>query len=150
MAKQAREDYLNIPIDICYCSPLIRARETAELVLQGRNYSYYMTTVDLRWALEYMRELRIVKIFQTVRSACCFGILSSILPETVQESMQELWERTGRFLSEIVYPQLKEGKNILIVGHGAMNSSILCQVKHIPLQDFWKAGIPNCKLMKLC
>lgn len=37
MAKQAREDYLNIPIDICYCSPLIRARETAELVLQGRN-----------------------------------------------------------------------------------------------------------------
>ena len=66
------------------------------------------------------------------------------------ESMQELWERTGRFLSEIVYPQLKEGKNILIVGHGAMNSSILCQVKHIPLRDFWKAGIPNCKLMKLC
>ena len=77
MAKQAREDYLNIPIDICYCSPLIRARETAELVLQGRN-------ISILWALEYMRELRIVKIFQTVRSACCFGILSSILPGTVQ------------------------------------------------------------------
>ena len=76
MAKQAREDYLNIPIDICYCSPLIRARETAELVLQGRNIPILCD--------DRLMELRIVKIFQTVRSACCFGIVSSILLETVQ------------------------------------------------------------------
>ena len=92
MAKQAREDYLNIPIDICYCSPLIRARETAELVLQGRN-------------IPILYDDRLIEMG--------FGI----------------YEGTA---------------------HGAMNSSILCQVKHIPLQDFWKAGIPNCKLMKLC
>ena len=39
MAKQAREDYLNIPIDICYCSPLIRARETAYCPRRCREYA---------------------------------------------------------------------------------------------------------------
>ena len=42
-----------------------------------------------------------------------------------------------------------EGKDVLIVGHGAMNSSIVCQIKHLPLHDFWKAGIENCRLMRL-
>ena len=44
---------------------------------------------------------------------------------------------------------LKEGKDILIAGHGAMNSSIVCQLRHLPLHDFWKAGIENCRLMRL-
>ena len=34
MAEQAREKYKDVSFDICYCSPLIRARETAEIVLQ--------------------------------------------------------------------------------------------------------------------
>ena len=42
-----------------------------------------------------------------------------------------------------------EGKDVLIVGHGAMNSSIVCQIRNLPLSKFWDAGIENCKLMKL-
>lgn len=37
MAEKAREEYKNLNIDICYCSPLVRAKETAEIVLRGRN-----------------------------------------------------------------------------------------------------------------
>ena len=37
MAEKAHEEYKDINIDICYCSPLVRARETAEIVLRGRN-----------------------------------------------------------------------------------------------------------------
>lgn len=37
MAEKAREEYKDIHFDVCYCSPLIRAKETAEIVLQGRN-----------------------------------------------------------------------------------------------------------------
>ena len=44
---------------------------------------------------------------------------------------------------------LNEGKDVLIVGHGAMNSSIVCQIRNLPLSKFWDAGIENCKLMKL-
>ena len=42
-----------------------------------------------------------------------------------------------------------EGKDVLIVGHGAMNSSIVCQIRNLPLEEFWSAGIEKCKLMKL-
>ena len=37
MAENARELYKDINFDICYCSPLSRARETAEIFLKGRN-----------------------------------------------------------------------------------------------------------------
>ncbi len=53
------------------------------------------------------------------------------------------------FLKEVVQPQLDAGKDVIIVGHGAMDSSIVCQVQNIPLEKFWDAGIENCKLMKL-
>ena len=84
MAKQAREDYLNIPIDICYCSPLIRARETAELVLQGRNIPILCDDRLIEMGFGIYEGTANCEDIQTVRSACCFGILSSILPETVQ------------------------------------------------------------------
>ena len=37
MAEKAREEYADISFDVCYCSPLSRARETAEIFLRGRN-----------------------------------------------------------------------------------------------------------------
>ena len=63
--------------------------------------------------------------------------------------MEELFKRTGEFLEEKVYPELKEGKDVLIVGHGAMNSAIICQVKKKNLEDFWSDGIENCRLLRL-
>lgn len=57
--------------------------------------------------------------------------------------------RTGSFLKEVIEPQLQEGKDILIVGHGAMNSSIICQVKNKPIEEFWSAGLEQCKILQL-
>ena len=37
MARKAAEEYKDVHFDVCYCSPLIRAKETAQLLLEGRN-----------------------------------------------------------------------------------------------------------------
>ena len=37
MAEKAAEECRDIHFDVCYCSPLIRARETAEILLRGRD-----------------------------------------------------------------------------------------------------------------
>ena len=37
MAKEAGERYKDIHFDVCYCSPLVRARDTAKYVLEGRD-----------------------------------------------------------------------------------------------------------------
>jgi probable phosphoglycerate mutase len=72
-----------------------------------------------------------------------------ITPVKGAESLEELYSRTGSFLKEKVEPDLKQNKDILIVGHGAMNCSIVCQIKGLPVKEFWSAGIDNCKLMRL-
>ena len=36
MAEQAKEKYKDVNFDICYCSPLVRAKQTAEIILEGR------------------------------------------------------------------------------------------------------------------
>jgi probable phosphoglycerate mutase len=65
------------------------------------------------------------------------------------ESLEALYARTGAFLKEVVEPQLAKGKDILIVGHGAMNASIVCQIKEIPIEEFWTVSLEQCKLMRL-
>jgi len=149
MAKDAAERYKDIHFDVCYCSPLIRARETAELLLEGRNVP---VIID-----ERLTEM-------------CFGIYEGVenvfdKPECPvrelffnpagynavggAESLEDLITRTKSFLDETAYPLVKEGKDVLIVGHGAMNSALIGQVRHTPLKDFWVEGIENCRLIKL-
>ena len=48
-----------------------------------------------------------------------------------------------------IWQQIKEDKDILIVGHGAMNASIVCRIKNLPLSEFWSAGLEQCKMMRL-
>lgn len=65
------------------------------------------------------------------------------------ESIEKLFERTGDFLRNVVEPQLEDGKNIVIIGHGAMNSGIICQVRGLSTEHFWNAGINQCELLQL-
>jgi len=149
MAREAAVKYKDIHFDVCYCSPLIRARETAELLLEGREVPIIFD--------DRLREMSF-GIYEGVENSFAVGDCPvNVLfqnPEKYEaveggESLDELDARTGDFLKTVVEPLLTEGKDVLIVGHGAMNSSILCQVKNVPRKDFWSAGIPNCELIKL-
>lgn len=150
MARQAAKEYADIHFDVCYCSPLIRAMETAELLLRGRD-------------VPIITDDRLVEM--------CFGIYEGaercyddpsvpmnvffrspeeyITPVEKGESMDELFARTGEFLEQVALPLHEAGNSVLIVGHGAMNSSIVCRIRNMERKDFWSAGIPNCKLMQL-
>lgn len=150
MAEKARNEYMNVHFDVCYCSPLVRAKETAEILLRGRNIP--IITDDRLLEMSFGVYEGIENSFQN--PDCPINILFKepekyTVPVENAESLEELFSRTGSFLKEVAEPQLKDGKDILIVGHGAMNSSIICQVRNIPVEKFWSAGIDNCKLIKL-
>lgn len=149
MAKAAGKEYQDIHLDICFCSPLIRARETAQLVLQGRDIPIVYD--------ERLMEMSF-GIYEGIENSfqipdCPINVFfqnpSQYAGAEGGESFDELFLRTGSFLKDRVAPLLKENKDILIVGHGAMNSSIICQIREIPLDRFWEAGIENCKLIRL-
>ena len=150
MAEEAGEVCRDVPFDICFTSPLGRARETAELVLRGREIPI---VEDAR-----LREMSF-GVCEGVENSfllpdCPINVLFKTpekytVPVEDGESLDELFRRTGAFLDDTALPLLAEGKDILIVGHGAANCALVCRIKGLPLKDFWSAGIENCKLMRL-
>ncbi len=150
MARRAAVEYSSVNIDICYCSPLIRAAETARIFLAGRDVPiiYDDRLVEMCFG-EYEGVANSFEI-----PGCPINVLFKE-PEKYTgsvggaESFDELFARTGQFLTEVIKPQIREGKDILIVGHGAMNASIICQIKALPIKDFWSAGLDQCKLLEL-
>lgn len=155
MAQRAAEKYKDVHFDVCYCSPLKRAKETAKILLDGRNVPIICD--DRLVEMSFGRYEGVESSFSPQNKLKASDSQVNILFEAPDrytapedgESFEDLYKRTGSFLNEIVEPQLKEGKDILVVGHGAMNSSIVCQIKGIDIKHFWDAGIENCKLMQL-
>lgn len=149
MAAKAGDEYRDIHFDVCYCSPLIRAKETAEIVLRGRNIPIIED--------DRLKEMGF-GIYEGVENSfqipnCPINVFFTH-PEKYNavengEEIEELFARTGEFIKDIIEPALEEGKHILIVGHGAMNSSIICQIRNLTVKDFWSEEIKNCKLIKL-
>jgi probable phosphoglycerate mutase len=149
-AEQAAKEYADISLDTCYCSPLIRAKETAEIVLKERNIPIIPD--------ERLMEMGF-GIYEGLENSfsipdCPINVLfqnpeNYRNPDGGAESLEALYARTGEFLKEVVEPQLQRGKNILIVGHGAMNSSIICQVKGLAIDNFLKTDLEQCKMIRL-
>ena len=149
MARQACERYKDVHFDVCYCSPLTRARQTAELVLEGRNIPVIIDErlSEMGFGIYEGTE----EVFE--KPECPVRVLF-FNPEKYEaeggaESLADLLKRTNEFLNEVAFPLVNEGKDVLIMGHGAMNSAIIGNVKHKPLEEFWAEGIENCRLIKL-
>ena len=150
MAEEAAEQYRDIPLDVCFCSPLVRARETAEILLRGRD-------VPIRFD-DRLREMYFGEYegWENIFSNPDCPIRDLFLaPEKYvrsvggAETFGELFARTGAFLREVALPLTAQGKDVLIVGHGAMNLSIISQIRHLPIEQFWSPGIENCRMVRL-
>lgn len=150
MAEEAERKYKDVHLDICFSSPLKRAYETAKIVLGKRDIP--MIT-DLR-----LREMCFGEYEGIVGYLKGTGTPIDVLfqrPQDYRESVggaetfEQLFERTGDFLRERVYPELEKGKDVLIVGHGAMNSAIIGQIRQRTIEQFWKSGLAQCTLMQL-
>ncbi len=149
MAEKVREQYSDIHFDICYSSPLARAKETAEIFTRGRNVP--VCTDDRLVEMGFGIYEGIENSF--VIDDCPINTIFKKPEEYVTveggESFEELFARTGEFIDSVVMPQVNKGKDILIVGHGAMNCSIIAKFRGTTLDKFWDGMTANCQLVKL-
>ena len=149
MASEAGRLYGDVHFDVCYCSPLTRARETAALLLEGRDVPII---VDDRLAeMGFGIYEGIENVFEKPECPVRELFFNPAAYKAVggAESLEELIARTRAFLEDTAYPLVNEGKDVLIMGHGAMNSALIGQVRNTPLKDFWVEGIENCRLIKI-
>lgn len=149
MAKEACKTYQNIKIDECFCSPLQRARETAELMLEGRNIPIEMD--DRLQEMSFGAFEGEENIFDKPDHPMftLFKKPADYVACEGSEKLEELFARTGEFMREVVIPELQNGKEVLIVGHGAMNLSIINRVYDVAMEDFWERLPGNCQMVEL-
>lgn len=151
MAYDAAEKYKDIDFDICYCSPLKRAQETARIFLADRNPAVEIIT-DNRLHEMCFGDYEGVKNIRQ-KPECPVYLLfeepEKYVAKDGAESFEELYHRTGEFIEQVLRPQLEAGKNVLVVGHGAMNCSIVNQFSGTPIKDFWKDMQGNCELLRV-
>ena len=153
MAREASVQYKDIldSIDICFSSPLIRAYETAELLLSNRELSHNIITDDRLKEISFGEFEGLINQVSIPESPV-YNLFHK--PENYEavgeaEGLNELLKRTGEFYHEVLVPLLNKGKNVLVVGHGGMNSALISNVLNWEKKDFWKAMTGNCKLLKI-
>ncbi|MBQ5472306.1 MAG: histidine phosphatase family protein [Treponema sp.] len=147
MAQKAHDEYASVHFDVCFCSPLVRALETAQILLRDRNIPI-VTDERLR-EMGFGSYEGIENSFDVPPIDVFFKDPAHYVAQDGAEPFEHLFARTGEFLDEKVKPLLAQQKDVLIVGHGAMNASIICQMKKLPLEQFWSGGLQNCKLLKI-
>ena len=141
-AEEAAERLREVPFEIAFCSPLIRAVHTAETILGERKISL---TTD-----ERLKELNFgpwegVDI-RTIKDASSqpFSNPGSYLPPEGAESFAQLYERSAAFVQQVLLPLEGNYETVLVVAHGGVNRSILNPIMNIPVSDFWHVHMGNC------
>lgn len=140
-AAEAAERLKEVPFEIAFCSPLIRARHTAETIVGERKITL---TTD-----ERLRELNSdhgkgPMSVNREGANSPFTDPGSYLPPEGAESFAQLYARSGEFVKQVLLPLEGTYETVLVVAHGALNRSILNAVLDIPVSDFWHFHMGNC------
>lgn len=114
-ARAAGEELEPVPFSAAFTSPLLRAKETAELILRGRSTPLRCDEdlIELCYgAAEGMTEIGESPIFDL------FSRASSYVPPEGGESYDALLCRCRNFLQREILPFEGRYENVLIVSHG--------------------------------
>jgi alpha-ribazole phosphatase len=138
-AQWWRKTLTNFPLDLIYCSDLMRSRETAQIIAETRQVR-----------IQVMFQLREIDL----------GEWDGLSVEEVKNRFPEEWQRRGQDLVtyrppggenfadmharvvplfEHIVQDHREG-NVLIVGHSGVNRVILCHLLGIPLAHLFRLG----------
>ncbi len=148
LARETAKGFQDISIDIVYTSPLKRAKETAELVLVGKEYTL-------------IEEPRIQEMNFGEYEGMCFGGKEKD-PESIGfnrlftdiekyvpkggETVQDVLDRTSEFLTELFHDPKVQDKHILLSTHGAAMTALINNIKkNLEIKDYWCEEVPpNC------
>ena len=143
VAELTRDGFSKVPFDIAFTSPLKRARETAEIILEGRN----VPIID---------EKRIIEVSFGEFEGTDFNLDDEAIrkffvqPEEYQsvrgtESMESILSRLKDFWNEISNDENLKDSTILISTHGAALSGLLTVIKGNSVDKYWAGGLhKNC------
>ena len=148
LAELTAEGLKDTHFDLCYTSPLIRARHTAEIILKGRDVpiieddrlkeicfgEWEGKSCDLTKPMEIDRENFILLQTDSFRYQAPKG----------GETVMDVIDRCADFFAELTSDPSLADKTILISTHGAACRALLNPF-YEDRTSFWQTGVPmNC------
>ena len=140
-AQKAREEMKDIPIDICFVSPLLRAKQTADIVLEGRDVPTITEPRIIEMAYgEYEGISRSEECYLTQRRKFVHRYPNG-------ESYLDVGQRVYNLLDEI--KARFRDKNVMLVCHGGVARLVRTYFKDdIENDDFFDTILGNGKPAK--
>lgn len=139
-AKLTAKKLADIPLNVIYVSPLKRARQTADIINEGRNIPLI---VDERIQEEYYGDLegkpRYGEVYLTQRQ-------SFFKRYPHGESYLDVVARVYPFLNEI--KATRKGQNVLLVCHGGMSRVVNSYFYDMGNEEFVNFGLDNCEIAR--
>ncbi|NCO76123.1 MAG: histidine phosphatase family protein [Cyanobacteria bacterium] len=140
-AQKAADFLKDIPLDFAVTSPLLRPKETAEIILTNHPNINLTTKKDLEEISHGLWEGKLEKEIEAEYP----GLLNQWKekPETVQmpegENLDDVWQRAINSWQEIVKENLEDGKmkTGLVTAHDAINKVIICYLLGLKPANFW-------------
>ena len=140
LAEKTRDGMKEIPLDLCYTSPLIRARDTAEIILRESDNSVQVSFDDRIKEMNFgsfegmsIRDSQVVRFLKQ-------PVFDHRFPDG--ESITDVMRRTQEFLKELIARD--DGKTYLVSTHGCALRAMLNFLYEDPA-DYWHGHVPyNC------
>ena len=151
MAQKTAMGLLEVSFDVAYTSPLIRARETAEIILKDRNVPLLEEEAIKEISFGLYEGVNYEEIGQDVKYGEFIHFFQNpdkYVPAEGGESIEHLKHRVGEFLERLYIDESLQDKNILISSHGAAVTAMKNVIKGwTDTADFSKVGRPkNCSV----
>ncbi len=146
LAMETAKGLADVKFDLCISSPLMRAVQTAKIVLNDR-------------LIPFIREEKLQEInFGDYEGVCCVkdGKIVEPLYAPFQrdpmhfagmpggESIPDVIRRAGEYFDQLIHTPVYQTKTILISTHGCFYRAFLNRLYPDP-SNFWHTGVPhNC------
>lgn len=146
LAEVTSEGMKEIPIDIIYTSPLIRARKTAEIMRRDRRIE--IIEDDRLKEMSFGRfEGADIREARADKEHGLHDFISNpgIYRAKDGENFEDVIARCHSFIDEILLPREKNYDSVMVAAHGALIRCFLRCIEDRPLSEFW-GGVPqgNC------
>lgn len=149
LAKKTGEALKNVPFDLCFTSPLTRARQTARYVLGDRDIP---VIEDKRIQEINFGELE-GSVFKSDSGTivneqmdCFFNRPQEFQRPAGGENISDILKRTRDFWEEKIHDPALADKTILISSHGCAVRALLQNV-YQDRENFWHGKVPpNCSI----
>lgn len=153
LAQKTAEGLKDVPVDLIFSSPLIRARKTAEIIRGDRSVPIIVTDglKEISFG-EYEGLTYLPEHYNIPRPGFrkFFDDPEHYDTPPGGESLMHLRQRTSSFVRGVMETPEYADKTILMTSHGAAIRGILSGLLKLPLKDFWSGPVhKNCGVTKI-